>query len=157
MDWKISKTTVLAIIVVAIGVGFYYFNTPKSQGEINNANITAEISPSTTTPSTTPEVMVSTYKDGVYDVEGLYVSPGGEESIGVKLIIKDGVVTESDVTEKATRPISVKFQKQFKEGYKQFVVGKKLDEIALDKVSGSSLTPKGFNDALEKIKTSAKG
>ncbi len=36
------------------------------------------------------------------------------------------------------------------------VVGKKIDEVQLTKVAGSSLTPKGFMDALEKVKTEAK-
>jgi hypothetical protein len=40
--------------------------------------------------------------------------------------------------------------------YKQYVVGKKIDEVQLTKVSGSSLTPQGFNDALAKIKAEAK-
>ena len=39
---------------------------------------------------------------------------------------------------------------------KTLVVGKKITDVKLDKVSGSSLTPKGFNDALEQIKTLAK-
>ena len=36
------------------------------------------------------------------------------------------------------------------------VVGKNIDEVAITKVAGSSLTPKGFTDALEKIKADAK-
>ncbi|KXK09170.1 MAG: hypothetical protein UZ21_OP11001000228 [Microgenomates bacterium OLB22] len=43
----------------------------------------------------------------------------------------------------------------FAEGYKTQVVGKSIDELKLDVVNGSSLTPKGFEDALQKIKTEA--
>jgi hypothetical protein len=35
------------------------------------------------------------------------------------------------------------------------VVGKNISELQLTKVSGSSLTPQGFMDALEKIKAEA--
>ena len=35
------------------------------------------------------------------------------------------------------------------------MVGKKLDEIKVSKVAGSSLTSGGFNQAVEEIKTQA--
>jgi len=35
------------------------------------------------------------------------------------------------------------------------VIGKSIDDIRLDKMAGSSLTTKGFNAALEKIKIEA--
>jgi hypothetical protein len=37
------------------------------------------------------------------------------------------------------------------------VVGKNIDEVNLGKVSGSSLTPIGFNNAIEDIRSQAKG
>jgi hypothetical protein len=46
-------------------------------------------------------------------------------------------------------------QGKFKEGFEEAVVGKPLDEIALTVVNGSSLTPKGFMDALTKVKLEA--
>jgi hypothetical protein len=85
----------------------------------------------------------------------MYTSPGGAESIDVTLTLKDGVVEEAEVVSNATRPISKQMQTSFIGGYKELVVGKKLDEINLTKVSASSLTPKGFNDAVEKIKAQA--
>jgi hypothetical protein len=54
-------------------------------------------------------------------------------------------------------PESVQFEGMFADSYKPLVVGKSVDSINLDKVSGSSLTPKGFNDALDQIKSQAKG
>lgn len=56
----------------------------------------------------------------------------------------------------ATDPNSKRFQGEFADGYKAQVIGKPIAEVFLTKVSGSSLTPKGFNDAVEKIKSEAK-
>ena len=95
------------------------------------------------------------YKDGVYDVVGEYVSPAGPETIEVKITLKDNVITSADVTAKATAEKSKFMQGLFVSNYKSLVVGKSIQDLKLDKVAGSSLTPKGFNDALEKIKAGA--
>ena len=70
--------------------------------------------------------------------------------------MKNDVITDATVISNATRPNSVIFQGKFISGFKTLVVGKNIDEVHLDKVSGSSLTPGGFNDALAKIKLEAK-
>lgn len=131
---------------------------PESQSQISNNSVMEENINSMTPPiNEVPEEsgMISSYKDGTYEAEGDYVSPGGPEQVGLKLTLKDGVVTDSTFTPMAERPMSVNFQGQFAEGYKEFVVGKRLDEINITKVSGSSLTPQGFHDALAKIKAEA--
>lgn len=111
------------------------------------------------TEETTPSQMTvtdSSYKDGTYSAVGSYKSPAGDESIQVKLTLKDNLVSEIDVIGNATNPMSIKKQKEFTDGYKVLVVGKNIKDLKLDKVSGSSLTPKGFNDAIEKVKSAAK-
>lgn len=95
------------------------------------------------------------YKNGTYTAEGAYTSPGGPEAITVSVTISNGVVTSTSVTPQAENPVSVKFQNNFAEDHKQFVVGKNIDDLKLSKVSGSSLTPVGFNNALTKIKEQA--
>ncbi|MBI4836568.1 MAG: FMN-binding protein [Candidatus Abawacabacteria bacterium] len=124
--------------------------------------------PISTTPvptvMTTPTAIVtptaqntsSTYKDGTYSVQGTYISPGGPESIAVKLTVQKGVVTDAEVIPAAVLPMSQRFQGEFVSGYKQLVIGKSIDELNLGRVSGSSLTPKGFNDAVAKIKAQAR-
>ena len=47
-------------------------------------------------------------------------------------------------------------QGNFKAGFSELVVGKPVDQVSLSVVNGSSLTPKGFMDALAKIKAEAK-
>lgn len=97
------------------------------------------------------------YTDGTYTASGEYTSPAGAEQVTVTLTVKDNVVTEVSSTESAENPKSQYFQKQFAEGVASAVVGKPIGSIALTVVNGSSLTPKGFMDALEKIKAEARG
>ncbi len=111
--------------------------------------------PKTNTTNATNKSNVS-YKDGVYTEDGNYVSPGGPESITVKVILRGGKIVDSNVISNAQLPNSQIFQGKFISGYKEFVTGKNIDEINLTHISGSSLTPKGFNDAIEKIKADAK-
>ncbi len=97
-----------------------------------------------------------TYKDGTYAATGQYSSPAGQEEVAITLDIKDDVVVSASFVGKATNPGSVKNQSLFKEGFNQYVVGKSVDSLKLQVVNGSSLTPKGFMDALVKIKAQAK-
>lgn len=99
----------------------------------------------------------SAYADGTYEAEGSYQSPAGQESVGVSLTLADGKVTAVTVTPKATDSNSVRFQGEFKDGISSEVVGKSLDEIEVSKVSGSSLTSGGFNEAVDSIKAEAQG
>ena len=109
----------------------------------------------TAQPATSPQENQE-FKDGTYTVVGQYTSPGGPEEIGVKVTLLDNAIKDVVVEPKATIPASQKFQKIFSENYKQLVVGKNINEVTLDKVAGSSLTPKGFNDALQKVMTEAR-
>lgn len=95
------------------------------------------------------------FKDGTYSATGNYASPGGSESIDVTLSLKENVVTSVVVTSKAENPASKNWQARFISGVEKVVVGKKINEIQLDEVSGSSLTSNGFMEALEKIKLEA--
>jgi hypothetical protein len=83
------------------------------------------------------------------------MSPGGSETVDLSLTLKDGIITDANFLPKSERPMSLRFQNQFAAGYKELVIGKKINEVNLIKVSGSSLTPKGFNDAVAQIKAKA--
>ena len=157
-----SKTLIVVVLIVILVLagGAYELTKSKSTTPAETAATAETSTPTTASEQVAPSAMeqktVSAYKDGVYTVDGQYVSPGGQEEIGVSLTLKDGMITDAVVTPKATRPISVKMQGVFSENYKPLVVGKSIDEVTLDVVSGSSLTPKGFNDAVTKIKEQAK-
>jgi uncharacterized protein with FMN-binding domain len=98
----------------------------------------------------------STYKDGTYEAEGSYQSPGGSESVGVSITLAGDVVTAVTVTPEAKSGNSKQYQTAFAGGISGEVVGKKIDDLKVSKVSGSSLTSGGFNQALETIKSEAK-
>lgn len=119
-------------------------------------------------PSTTPTTVAiqpldqieepmtaAVYEDGVYEATGAYTSPAGAEEVEISITLEDGVVSDATFTGKATNTASIRLQKSFAEGFEEQVVGKPIDEISLTVVNGSSLTPQGFMDALEQIKSEA--
>ena len=107
-------------------------------------------------PTKPVAVKSSTYKNGSYSATGSYMSPGGEDQIAVTLTIANDIVTAASVTPEAGDHTSARYQQKFISGYQGYVVGKNISSIYLTKVSGASLTPKGFNDALNQIKAQAK-
>lgn len=97
----------------------------------------------------------SEYENGTYEATGNYTSPAQEEEVAIVITLEDGVVVDAEFEGKATHETSQKLQGMFAEGYTEEVVGKNIDDINLTVVNGSSLTPKGFMDALEKVKEEA--
>ncbi len=96
------------------------------------------------------------FKDGAYSATGSYMSPGGKDEIDVNLTLKDNVITDINAIAKPGDDISKKYMKMFRDNYKTLVVGKNISELKLDKVSGSSLTSIGFNDAISQIRVQSK-
>jgi|GEM_PF-944599 len=109
----------------------------------------------TSNPATIPS-SVKKYKDGRYTAAGNYFTPEGPEEIDVSLVLKNGIIADSSLVQSGFRRQSVEYQGIFASNYKQYVIGKSIDEVNLSLVSGSSLTPGGFNDALTKIKIEAR-
>jgi uncharacterized protein with FMN-binding domain len=106
-------------------------------------------------PAASPAAANATYKDGSYSADGSYQSPAGTGLITVKLTLKDGVVTAITSDGHASDPTAKSYQKQFDDGIAGKVVGQKIDSLNVTKVSGSSLTSGGFDDAIKKIETAA--
>lgn len=128
---------------------------------------TAEASPTTApektsapaTPSTGSTGSVSSgavYKDGTYTADGSYSTPESVEKISVTVTLADDVITNVEVTGTPTKRESEQYQGQFIGGISSEVVGKKIDEISVSRVAGSSLTSGGFNKAIDEIKAEAK-
>jgi len=133
-------------------------NSGATLGESTGADTESGTSTSGSSSSgTTPSgsTSLSSYKDGTYSATGSYNSPGGQESIAVSVTLKGDTVVDSTVESEADDPTAAQFQADFISGYKSLVVGKNINSIRLSRVSGSSLTSKGFNNALEQIKSQA--
>jgi uncharacterized protein with FMN-binding domain len=133
---------IVLVIVIAIGAGIITYSMSTKNADID-------------TTTNTP-VVTSVYTDGTYSATGNYVSPGGQEAVQVKVTLANNIITDVSFQGDSVSPISQKFQKVFSENYKPFVIGKNITEVKLSKVSGSSLTPKGFNDAIAKIRLEAR-
>ncbi|WP_294569377.1 hypothetical protein [uncultured Arthrobacter sp.] len=97
-----------------------------------------------------------TYEDGEFTQVGSYVSPGGTEEIGVSLTLEKDVVTAVTTEPMPSNPTAKLYQERFSGGIQEEIVGKKLDELKVDKVAGSSLTSGGFAEATDLIKSEAK-
>ncbi|UWF76932.1 FMN-binding protein [Microbacterium neungamense] len=95
------------------------------------------------------------YADGTYTAEGSYQTPETVETVTVTLTLKDGVVTDVEMTGDPQAPETERFQGQFIDGIAAEVEGRPVDELQVDRVAGSSLTSSGFNQAVEKIKEQA--
>ena len=143
---KLNSSWMIVLIVVVILGGMIAYTISQRKGDDESA----------LAPATTAQKTYANYKDGTYSAVGAYRSPAGEESIDVTLTLKGNVVSDVAVVPNATAPFSKKWQGKFIEGVKAAVVGVKLDDLDLKQVSGSSLTPKGFDDAVEQIKAQAK-
>lgn len=124
--------------------------------------VPADAAPTESAPASAPTLTVETatasaYKNGTYSAVGSYQAPSGQELVGVELVVEDDVITAVTIDQQAVHPTSQKMQSMFASGISGAVVGQRLDQlVGIGKVSGSSLTPKGFNDALVKIKAEAK-
>lgn len=93
------------------------------------------------------------YADGVYTATGEY---GGQPShITVRTTLKDGIITAVTVTPHATVPRSLELQRAFAAAVPKVVVGKRIDQVRVGKLAGSSSTPEGFNDAIRQIREQA--
>jgi NifU-like protein involved in Fe-S cluster formation len=142
---------VLALVAVLGGGAFFFMNSTKEAASVPQPTPVVQEA----MPDTAP-VVTAAYKDGTYTQKGSYTSPAGAESVEVSVTLAGDVVTAATFKGEATNPGSVKNQAKFADGYTSLVVGKKIDEIALTVVNGSSLTPVGFMEALAKVKTEAK-
>jgi hypothetical protein len=149
-----SKTIVVGVIALAIiGLAILQFGNKQtpSGGPPAGGSPTQQVEQSV---SSTPETLVN-FKNGTYTAEGEYISPNGPEHVEVTVTLMDGVITDSQFKSLAQHPTSKKMQGLFAAEYESLIIGKKIDEVDLDVVNGSSLTPKGFEDALQKIEQQA--
>ena len=75
---------------------------------------------------------------------------------GVEVTLDEaGTISAVEVTPQADGGNSEQFQEKFAGGIADVVVGKKITELDVSKVSGSSLTSGGFNAAIAEITADA--
>lgn len=150
---KVIITFIAVVIIAAVVVGAVAA-APKKQAASTATNVVT--SAGTTSASSGKNTSSTTYKDGSYTATGSYESPDGDEQITVSITLHNGVITDTSATAGAHDPDGAAYQAQFISGYKSLVVGKNISSVSLSRVSGSSLTPQGFNDAISQIENQAK-
>ncbi len=147
------------IVIAAIAIFAFLANQPSTENQIVDQQVpTSVVSEEQAEAGDKMEKIEqndSGYADGIYEADGNYVSPGGPRDIGIKITLEDGVVTAAEFEGRATDATSKRFQGEFRDNFKSQVVGKNIDDLDIKKVAGSSLSPIGFMDALEKIKVEA--
>ncbi|TDK28244.1 hypothetical protein E2F48_00125 [Arthrobacter crusticola] len=131
--------------------------SPGSEPAGETASSAAPEAPASAEPTeAAPAASDQTYEDGEFTQVGSYVSPGGTEEIGVTLTLEKDVVTAVTTEPMPSNPTAKLYQERFSGGIQEEIVGKKLDELKVDKVAGSSLTSGGFAEATDLIKSEAK-
>jgi hypothetical protein len=163
-DLIVTLSVLLAIVFIVTGV-IITKKQPSAVGP-STATIPADSAPTTTTEvasspkpvdtTASPSQTTSAFKDGAYTASGRYATPENTETITINVTLKDGVITDTSATASTRSRDSKEYVSMFIENYKNQVVGKKISELKLGRVSGSSLTPQGFNVALDSIITQAK-
>ena len=141
------------IVIVAIVAAITVLNKDdaKESDSANTTDTSVGTDNSTSSSSDDSQATNAEYKDGQYTATGNYNSPGGTEDITVTVTLKDGVITDTSAQANASGATAKEYQGKFISGYKDLVVGKSIDSVSLDRVSGSSLTSGGFNRAIEDI------
>lgn len=149
-----KKTISIKLPIIIVLCIFSLIFSACTKDNKDEGNVNTEVTTETETDSSSQET--NQYIDGEYEAAGAYTSPAGEEEVELKITIENGIITASEFIANSEHPTSKKLQNRFKDGYLEEVEGMNIDEVELDVVNGSSLTPKGFNDALEKIKSEAR-
>ncbi len=149
---NVSKWIALLIVVVLLGGLLAYVLSNRMEGDDDGFSKNS-VTSNTVVPTNTTS---NNYKNGTYTAVGTYDSPAGTDTMDVSLTLNDGIVAAVTITPKVIVPASKRWFEKFNASVGPFVVGKKIDALNLTQISGASLTPIGFNDALEKIKTQAK-
>lgn len=143
---------VIVLLVAAATAAIVVTNKPAEDNVANTSDLPAQTSAPSDTVVAADDVA---FKDGTYRSTGEYQTPGGMEKIGVEVTLADGVVIDAKVTEQGKTGEAQEYQGRFVSGFKSQVVGKKISDIELDRVSGSSLTSSGFNAAIDDIEKRA--
>lgn len=147
-------TALALLIVVFVIVGGLAMSKDNEKGETSEEGSTS--TSHSAAPQTPAVSSTATFKDGTYKATASYGSPAGNQDITINVTLKDGKIADTSAVAGATDETAKDYQMQFIDGYKSQVVGKDIKSVNLTRVSGSSLTPNGFNDAIRQIEQQAK-
>jgi len=165
---KMNNHAYLAIIIV-LAISLFAFVSMYGSNSSSDSSISPTLGVTqNTTVNTGGESMISTVPateatsqstDKTYDsgiIAYAVPSHGGSsanETIEVKIDL-DGQnrISSVETTHSGSDRQSARYQQDFDSEYKQFVVGKSIDEVNISRVAGASLTTDAFMEAINQIK-----
>jgi uncharacterized protein with FMN-binding domain len=110
-------------------------------------------SPAPAAPTEPTQEDALSYRDGQYTATGWY---GGLPSHqDVTLTVTNDTVTAVSITTPAEDDTSLGYQQRFADALPTAIVGRDIDELAVDRLAGSSGCSEGFMNALDQIKADA--
>lgn len=148
---KVLIAIIVVVLLAAATAAVVFLNKKETPAETTSDTTSQNTADTSSTSDTT-----ASYKDGTFQAAGSYQTPGGREKLTVKVTLANGVISAVDLERDPTTREAEEYQGKFVSGYKAQVIGKKIDDVQLSRVAGSSLTSGGFNQALETIKNDAR-
>ncbi|MFA9262084.1 MAG: hypothetical protein ACEQSB_01855 [Undibacterium sp.] len=155
---QIKKSTLFLGVAILAGLfaAVKFLLPSKSESESSTKTTVTKTTPTppvTDTAGATNEMNKQTKE---VSVSTAYSNPSGKDEVKFSLFVDStGMIVDAKVGVLATNDISKKRQMAFADGLPAVVKGKKLSELStIDKVGGSSLTTKAFNDSLATLKSS---
>lgn len=107
-------------------------------------------------PVEEPQADANEFANGSYTASASYNTPAGAHNLSVTLNVENDQVVWVQASSDGKHPESQEYTERFLGGLDARVVGVPLADLGrLGAVNGASLTPKGFDAALEQIRSQA--
>lgn len=153
-----TKVTLAGALILVTVLGYSWLASTTSRTEYiasdNGEEVTRELMPGMAEAG----MGMMDYQDGAYTATVNYEIPYGYvEPMEVTLQLEDNVVVDVSTSFDVVNPVSEDYQQAFLEYVSREVVGKKVDDVALSRMAGASLTNRAFDAALAEIKAEASG
>ena len=153
-----TKVTLVGALILVTVLGYSWLANTAGRTEYiasdNREEVTRELMPGMSEVSTG----MMDYQDGTYTATVKYEIPYGYvEPMEVTLEFQDNIITDVRAAFEVVNPVSEGYQQAFLEYVPREVVGRKVDNVSLSRMTGASLTNRAFDAALVKIKAEATG
>lgn len=154
---KIVGSLVITAIVLS-GAYVFLFKNDSNSSSKPTANDTNTTQPSAASTTTTDSSNPTKYKNGTYTADTTYEVPKSSNSIQVQITLDGDVVKSASATHQfgTTDNKSLVYTQDFDSALSGQIVGRKIEDVNLNRVGGASLTTEGFNTALANILQQAK-